>query len=103
MKTKIFDQDIDIGQCHLDKAKTYIHAKETNIDAISDSFSLGWIKGYSWCQPLTIQNVEFLFDLDNYVKLTAGRIINLWTMLSLKGPSILRQIPKNLGQNSNMD
>ena len=65
LKTKIFDQDMDIGQCHLDKAKTYIHAKETNIDAISDSFSLGWIKGYSWCQPLTIQNVEFLFDLDN--------------------------------------
>ena len=65
LKTKIFDQDMDIGQCHLDKAKTYIHAKETNIDAISDSFSLGWIKGYSWSQPLTIQNVEFLFDLDN--------------------------------------
>ena len=26
-----------------------------------------------------------------YVKLTAGRIINLWTMLSSKGPSILKE------------
>ena len=64
LKTKIFDQDMDIGQCHLDEAKTCIHAKVTNIDVISDSFSEGLRKGYSWSRPLTIQNVEFVFEID---------------------------------------
>ena len=58
LKTKIFDQDMDIGQCHLDEAKTCIHAKVTNIDVISDNFSSGLLKGYSW-------SAISLFEIDN--------------------------------------